>query len=196
LRPSEIKYLRFERLSELTEQLQNQIERGLRLTGSDHLPRLQVCQKNGEWFALNTTMLAVLQTLEEQNRCDKVIVQVVPLDKLPVHVQQQLMQPRTDQRTLEDDTNDSCSECSSCCSECANNTITTTISACVNSPPVQIPRSDVDDAALLLGTSFSAHLPSDSACSDYFSDKDPFECDDPLSGTLLPLSLSLSLSLL
>lgn len=51
------------------------------------LPRIQVVEKDGSWFALNDSYLRVYRELERQGRCPRVDVAVVSLSKVPQDLQ-------------------------------------------------------------------------------------------------------------
>lgn len=61
---------------------------GHRLTENrERVPRIQVVEKDGVWFALNDSYLHVYRELERQGRCPKIRVDVVALSKVPQDVQ-------------------------------------------------------------------------------------------------------------
>lgn len=88
--PSEVHFLKEDTL-EIEAEMRDQIERRFRHLDPAQLPRLQVAQKDGLWFALNNTMLSVFQSLEQQQRCQKVPVEVVALSKVPRYLQQEML---------------------------------------------------------------------------------------------------------
>ncbi|KAL1414281.1 hypothetical protein MTO96_030516 [Rhipicephalus appendiculatus] len=51
------------------------------------VPRIQVVEKDGSWFALNDSYLRVYRELERQGRCPRVNVTVVSLNKVPQDLQ-------------------------------------------------------------------------------------------------------------
>ncbi|KAH6942667.1 hypothetical protein HPB50_009203 [Hyalomma asiaticum] len=51
------------------------------------VPRIQVVEKDGSWFALNDSYLRVYRELERQGRCPRVNVTVVSLSKVPQDLQ-------------------------------------------------------------------------------------------------------------
>lgn len=55
------------------------------------IPKLQVSEKNGSWFALNNTSLHVVKELERQGKCSSVQVEIVPLSKVPISLQKGML---------------------------------------------------------------------------------------------------------
>lgn len=51
------------------------------------VPRIQVVEKDGSWFALNDSYLRIYRELERQGRCPRVDVAVVSLSKVPQDLQ-------------------------------------------------------------------------------------------------------------
>ncbi|XP_054717676.1 uncharacterized protein LOC129227058 [Uloborus diversus] len=57
------------------------------LQGHERIPKVQVAEKNGFWFALNNSYLHIIRDLEKQGKCAKIRVEVVPLTKVPKTLQ-------------------------------------------------------------------------------------------------------------
>lgn len=57
------------------------------LQGHERIPKVQVAEKNGFWFALNNSYLHIIKDLEKQGKCAKIRVEVVPLSKVPETLQ-------------------------------------------------------------------------------------------------------------
>ncbi|CAM1312346.1 Uncharacterised protein g5956 [Pycnogonum litorale] len=53
----------------------------------ESLPKIQVSEKGGAYFALNNSSLHVYRELEKQGRCTKIAVDVVDLSKVPGNLQ-------------------------------------------------------------------------------------------------------------
>ncbi|XP_074593971.1 uncharacterized protein LOC141849515 [Brevipalpus obovatus] len=51
------------------------------------VPSLQVCEKNGNWFTLNNSLLHIIKHLEMQGKCSTIQVEVVPMDFIPETLQ-------------------------------------------------------------------------------------------------------------
>ncbi|XP_064478833.1 uncharacterized protein LOC135392096 [Ornithodoros turicata] len=59
------------------------------------VPRIQVVEKDGTWFALNNSYLHVYRELERQGKCPKIRVDVVALSKVPQDVQKGMLVTET-----------------------------------------------------------------------------------------------------
>ena len=57
------------------------------LQGQERIPKVQVAEKNGFWFALNNSYLHIIKDLEKQGKCAKIRVEVVPLSRVPETLQ-------------------------------------------------------------------------------------------------------------
>lgn len=57
------------------------------LQGQERIPKVQVTEKNGFWFALNNSYLHIIKDLEKQGKCAKIRVEVVPLSRVPETLQ-------------------------------------------------------------------------------------------------------------
>lgn len=57
------------------------------LQGHERIPKVQVTEKNGFWFALNNSYLHIIKDLEKQGKCAKIRVEVVPLSRVPETLQ-------------------------------------------------------------------------------------------------------------
>ncbi|XP_023235277.1 uncharacterized protein LOC111634674 isoform X3 [Centruroides sculpturatus] len=65
----------------------------------DKLPKIQVAQKDGSWFALNNSCLHVFRELEKQGKCLQIRVEVVPLSKVPYSVQEGMVVEKDDSKS-------------------------------------------------------------------------------------------------
>lgn len=65
----------------------------------DKLPKIQVAQKDGSWFALNNSCLHVFRELEKQGKCLQIRVEVVPLSKVPYSVQEGMVAEKDDSKS-------------------------------------------------------------------------------------------------
>ncbi|XP_075557360.1 uncharacterized protein LOC142589699 isoform X1 [Dermacentor variabilis] len=89
LAPSEIHYLHDDSAAgacvlppDVVDELGQRLEEN-----RDRVPRIQVVEKDGSWFALNDSYLRVYRELEKQGRCPRVNVTVVSLNKVPQDLQ-------------------------------------------------------------------------------------------------------------
>ncbi|CAN8002528.1 unnamed protein product, partial [Ixodes hexagonus] len=88
LAPSEIHFLHDSASSYiLTPDVIDDVGHQLLQQNNDRVPRIQVVEKDGSWFALNDSYLRVYRELEKQGRCPKIRVEVVALSKVPQNVQ-------------------------------------------------------------------------------------------------------------
>lgn len=91
LTPSQIHFVRdysthcFEPDANLLNALSSQISK------LNELPKIQVVERNGAWFALNNSYLHVLRELEKQGKCLRTQVDVVPLSRVPKTVQETMV---------------------------------------------------------------------------------------------------------
>lgn len=89
LAPSEIHYLHDDSAAgscvlspDVVDELGQRLEEN-----RGRVPRIQVVEKDGSWFALNDSYLRVYRELERQGRCPRVNVTVVSLNKVPQDLQ-------------------------------------------------------------------------------------------------------------
>ncbi|CAN8007635.1 unnamed protein product [Ixodes pacificus] len=88
LAPSEIHFLHDSASSYiLTPDVIDDVGHQLLQQSNERVPRIQVVEKDGSWFALNDSYLRVYRELERQGRCPKIRVEVVALSKVPQNVQ-------------------------------------------------------------------------------------------------------------
>lgn len=62
-------------------------------------PKIQVVEKDGHWFALNSSQLHVYRCLERQGRCTHVKADVVALTDVPVDVRLLMVLPTEEHPT-------------------------------------------------------------------------------------------------
>lgn len=86
LTPSKINFLKESKDNPLVEPNQEVID-DLSKKFKDSIPKIQVSKKDGEWFALNNTLLHLIRELEKQGKCSAIQVEIVPLTKVPESVQ-------------------------------------------------------------------------------------------------------------
>ncbi|GAB6025935.1 hypothetical protein CHUAL_011904 [Chamberlinius hualienensis] len=55
------------------------------------LPKIQVAERNGAWFSLNSSYLHVFRELERLGKCVLIEVEVVPLSKVPKFIQDSMV---------------------------------------------------------------------------------------------------------
>lgn len=89
LAPSEIHFIRDYSIHKPDEHLLNYFRNSL-LSLKD-LPKIQVVERNGAWFALNNSYLHVFLELEKQGKCTRIPVDVVPLSRVPKTVQETMV---------------------------------------------------------------------------------------------------------
>lgn len=92
LSPSTIHYLTADKGSALSTTSDSDI---LKISRSiveqrDH-PKLQVVEKDGHWFALNTSQLELCRRLERDGKCSSVRVDVVPLTEVPPELRKMMV---------------------------------------------------------------------------------------------------------
>ena len=64
-----------------------------RILKNGDLPKIQVVQKNGEYFTLNNAQLEIFKRLEKEGKCTRVKVEVLPLSGVPEHVREMMVIP-------------------------------------------------------------------------------------------------------
>lgn len=57
------------------------------------IPKVQVAEKDGAWFALNNSYLHIARDLERRGQCARVGVEVVPLTRVPKTLQESMIAP-------------------------------------------------------------------------------------------------------
>ena len=57
------------------------------------LPKIQVVEKDGHWFALNNSQLELCRRLEAHGTCTRVKVDVVPITEVPVQLRNMMVVP-------------------------------------------------------------------------------------------------------
>ncbi|XP_077489789.1 uncharacterized protein LOC144100802 isoform X2 [Amblyomma americanum] len=88
LAPSEIHFLHDDSAGSCIVSPDVVDELGQRLEENrERVPKIQVVEKDGSWFALNDSYLRVYRELEKQGRCPRVNVTVVSLSKVPQDLQ-------------------------------------------------------------------------------------------------------------
>lgn len=162
--PSEINYLN-ESEFKIDDNLLDELNAKIDTLTKDQYPKLQITQKNGNYFALNNTMLFVFQNLEQKRKIDKIYCELISLDKVPVYLQKEMSLGSDDCLA---------SSSSSCCSECLrndndnNNTITTLISGTNQNCSQSDNENDNDNEQLIDYLSYS----SGSDLEDEFDEHD------------------------
>ena len=61
-------------------------------------PRLQVAEKDGHFFTLNNTRLDLFRRLQDEGYCRKVTAEKIPLDQIPLGIQQMMIVPLTNMK--------------------------------------------------------------------------------------------------
>ena len=63
-------------------------------------PKLQVVEKEGHWFALNTSQLELCRRLERDGKCSSVRVDVVPLTEVPTELRKLMVVCKDEEETI------------------------------------------------------------------------------------------------
>lgn len=94
LPPSTIHYINSDKdniIPAAIEQSIIDLSRKIVLNGD--LPKVQAVFKEGHYFTLNNAQLDLCRHLEQDGKCTKVKVDVVPLSEVPEHVQGMMVPP-------------------------------------------------------------------------------------------------------
>ena len=95
LPPSTIHYIHSEKDGNvITDSIeQSIIDLSRKIVQNSDIPKLQAVLKEGHYFALNNSQLDLCRRLEEDGKCTKVKVDVVPLSEVPEHVRGMMVLP-------------------------------------------------------------------------------------------------------
>ena len=94
LPPSTIHYIHSEKDNILTDSIeQSIIDLSRKIVQNGDLPKIQAVLKEGQYFTLNNSQLDLCRRLEEDGKCTKVKVDVVPLSEVPEQVRGMMVIP-------------------------------------------------------------------------------------------------------